>query len=190
MCKKTLNKDVRISLIRQVRKEVLSEKLLENEEKKGLKKNIYKRIIGYWENASKDINEDLLKTEVKKISYEMISRKILSKELQIEEKNIFVNSDTICIRPQAYYFVGEDMKDAIKRQLSERLPIKKVNIGLFIKFSLQFEQCDFKCKIGEEYYHEPKHITVIEVMYLEYKNLAFVNCNFFEEVFFTWQKKF
>ncbi|HEB7536670.1 TPA: hypothetical protein RZH67_001167, partial [Campylobacter coli] len=124
MCKKTLNKDVRISLIRQVRKEVLSEKLLENEEKKGLKKNIYKRIIGYWENASKDINEDLLKTEVKKISYEMISRKILSKELQIEEKNIFVNSDTICIRPQAYYFVGEDMKDAIKRQLSERLPIK------------------------------------------------------------------
>ncbi len=38
MCKKTLNKDVRISLIRQVRKEVLSEKLLENEEKKGLKK--------------------------------------------------------------------------------------------------------------------------------------------------------
>ncbi len=38
MCKKTLNKDVRISLIRQVRKEVLSEKLLENEEKKDLKK--------------------------------------------------------------------------------------------------------------------------------------------------------
>ncbi|WP_144628122.1 pentapeptide repeat-containing protein [Campylobacter coli] len=196
MCEITLNKDMQNFLIQQIKEEIPLEIILDTEEdKKRLEEDIYKKVINAIEGycrfgICKDTNKDILKEEIKKATYEITSKKILSKELQIEEKNIFVNSDTICIRPQAHYSVGEDMKDAIKRQLSERLPIKKVNIGLFTKFSLQFKQCDFKCRIGEEYYREPKHITVIEVMYLEYKNLAFVNCNFFEEVFFTWQKKF
>lgn len=184
MCEITLNKDMQNFLIQQIKEEIPLEIILDTEEdKKRLEEDIYKKVInaikGYCRfEICKDTNKDTLKEEIKKAAYEITSKKILSKELEIDERHIFVsNKDIVFIQPRNSYPYDESDENIIKKELAERLIIKKLDIGLFARFPLHFRQCDFQCEI--------KSVLWIP---LEYKGLSFINCNFLGEVFLKCRK--
>ncbi|HEB9336977.1 TPA: pentapeptide repeat-containing protein [Campylobacter coli] len=186
MCEITLNKDMQNFLIQQIKEEIPLEIILDTEEdKKRLEEDIYKKVINAIEGycrfgICKDANKDILKEEIKKATYEITSKKILSKELEIDERHIFVsNKDIVFIQPRNSHPYDESDENIIKKELAERLIIKKLDIGLFARFPLHFRQCDFQCEI--------KSVLWIP---LEYKGLSFINCNFLGEVFLKCQKKF
>ncbi|WP_072232829.1 pentapeptide repeat-containing protein [Campylobacter coli] len=186
MCEITLNKDMQNFLIQQIKEEIPLEIILDTkEDKKRLEEDIYKKVINAIEGycrfgICKDTNKDILKEEIKKATYEITSKKILSKELEIDERHIFVsNKDIVFIQPRNSYPYDESDENIIKKELAERLIIKKLDIGLFARFPLHFRQCDFQCEI--------KSVLWIP---LEYKGLSFINCNFLGEVFLKCRKKF
>ncbi|AJC91464.1 pentapeptide repeat-containing protein [Campylobacter subantarcticus] len=185
MCKIVLDKNMQNFLLQQIEKEIPLEIFLYTQENKEiLKKDIYDRVVNAFEGyqrygMKKDINKDTLKEEAKKISYKITSKKILSKELEIDENYIFVGTDIIIISPQKSFPYDENIENLIKKQLDERLVIKKADTRLFSQFPLHFIQCDFQCEIKNTFWN-----------YLECENLSFKNCNFYKEVYFRFQKTF
>ncbi|EFO9213366.1 hypothetical protein IO397_000552 [Campylobacter lari] len=185
MCKIVLDKNMQDFLLQQIEKEIPLEIFLDTQvNKEILKKDIYDRVVNAFEGyqrygMKKDINKDILKEKAKKISYEITSKKILSKELEIDENYIFVGTDIIIISHQESFPYDEDTENLIKKQSDERLVIKKADIRLFSQFPLHFIRCDFQCEIKNTFWN-----------YLECENLSFENCNFYKEVYFGFQKKF
>ncbi|AJC84366.1 pentapeptide repeat-containing protein [Campylobacter peloridis] len=185
MCKIVLNQNMQDFLLQQIEKEIPLEIFLDTQvNKETLKQNIYDRVIGVFEGyqrygMKKDINKDTLKEETKKISYEITSKKILSREFEIDENYIFVGTDIIIISHQESFPYDENTENLIKKQSDERLVIEKADIRLFSQFPLHFIRCDFQCEIKNTFWN-----------YLECENLSFENCNFYKEVYFGFQKKF
>lgn len=185
MCKIVLEKNMQDFLLQQIEKEIPLEIFLDTQvNKEILKKDIYDRVVNAFEGyqrygMKKDINKDTLKEEAKKISYEITSKKILSREFGIKERYIFVGTDIIIISPQESFLHDEDTENLIKKQSDERLVIEKADIRLFSQFPLHFIQCDFQCEIKNTFWN-----------YLECENLSFENCNFYKEVYFWFQKNF
>ncbi|HEC1789823.1 TPA: hypothetical protein R1718_001402 [Campylobacter lari] len=153
MCKIVLEKNMQDFLLQQIEKEIPLEIFLDTQvNKEILKKDIYDRVVNAFEGyqrygMKKDINKDTLKEEAKKISYEITSKKILSREFGIKERYIFVGTDIIIISPQESFPHDEDTENLIKKQSDERLVIEKADIRLFSQFPLHFIQCDFQCEI-------------------------------------------
>ncbi|EGK7485781.1 hypothetical protein IO409_001442, partial [Campylobacter lari] len=152
MCKIVLEKNMQDFLLQQIEKEIPLEIFLDTQvNKEILKKDIYDRVVNTFEGyqrygMKKDINKDTLKEKAKKISYEITSKKILSKELEIDEDYIFVGTDIIIISHQESFPYDEDTENLIKKQSDERLDIKKADIRLFSQFPLRFIRCDFQCE--------------------------------------------
>ena len=161
MFEKRLNKKYRQFLYEYIKKQVSSELffLLKSKEYKDkLIEDIYKQIIDIFESRIGcliEVNKNTLTEEVNSL----LTKKILSENLDIKEYHIDVCKSLISIYP------GDE---------TQRLDIKEINMQLFKKFNLYFEKCNFGCEIEMIFSHIQK-----------YKKVGFKNCTFKKQVNFS-----